>query len=85
MEANGHAVEGVELKAMVPVRPAPTPERGALGNRVTSMFAPLPIYAADPVERFEIVHEAMKGLKESGQAVGVEVTRKMPWPIPRAR
>ena len=37
------------------------------------MFAPLPVYADDPVERFEIVHEAMKGLKESGQAVGAEL------------
>jgi WS/DGAT/MGAT family acyltransferase len=77
MEANGHEVDGVELKAMVPVSVRAEAERGALGNRVTSMFAPLPIYAADPVERFAIVHEAMKGLKESGQAVGAEVITQL--------
>jgi diacylglycerol O-acyltransferase / wax synthase len=77
MEANGHEVDGVELKAMVPVSTRADTERGALGNRVTSMFAPLPIYAADPVERFEIVHEAMKGLKESGQAVGAELLTQL--------
>ena len=77
MQANGHAVDGVELKAMVPVSVRAEAERGALGNRVTSMFAPLPIYADDPVERFEIVHEAMKGLKESGQAVGAELLTEL--------
>ncbi len=77
MEANGHAVDGVELKAMVPVSVRAEAERGALGNRVTSMFAPLPVYAADPVERFGIVHEAMQGLKESGQAVGAELLTQL--------
>jgi diacylglycerol O-acyltransferase / wax synthase len=77
MQANGHEVEGVELKAMVPVSVRAETERGALGNRVTSMFAPLPVYADDPVERFEIVHEAMKGLKESGQAVGAELLTQL--------
>jgi hypothetical protein len=37
------------------------------------MYAPLPVYEADPLERFAIVHDAMAGLKESGQAVGAEV------------
>ena len=77
MQANGHEVDGVELKAMVPVSVRAEAERGALGNRVTSMFAPLPIYADDPVERFEIVHEAMQGLKESGQAVGAELLTQL--------
>jgi diacylglycerol O-acyltransferase len=77
MQANDHDVDGVELKAMVPMSIRAEAERGALGNRVTSMFAPLPVYAADPVERFEIVHEAMKGLKESGQAVGAELLTQL--------
>jgi diacylglycerol O-acyltransferase len=77
MEANGEEVDGVELKAMVPMSVRAEAERGALGNRVTAMYAPLPVYAADPVERFQIVHEAMKGLKESGQAVGAEVITQL--------
>ena len=77
MQANGHDVDGVELRAMVPVSVRAEAERGALGNRVASMYAPLPVYAADPVERFEIVHEAMSGLKESGQAVGAELLTQL--------
>ena len=77
MQANGHEVDGIELKAMVPMSVRAEAERGALGNRVTAMYAPLPVYAADPVERFEAVHEAMKGLKESGQAVGAEAITQL--------
>jgi len=77
MQANGHEVDGIELKAMVPMSVRADTERGALGNRVTAMYAPLPVHAADPVERFQIVHEAMKGLKESGQAVGAELITQL--------
>jgi diacylglycerol O-acyltransferase / wax synthase len=65
------------LKAMVPVSVRAIEERGALGNRVAAMYAPLPVYAQDPLERFREVHEAMGGLKESGQAVGAEVLTRL--------
>ena len=77
MQANGHEVDGVELKAMVPMSVRAEAEKGALGNRVTSMFAPLPVYVEDPIERFRVVHEAMQGLKESGQAVGAELLTQL--------
>ena len=48
-------------------------ERGSLGNRITAMRGPLPVYVDDPVERLRIVREAMAGLKESKQALGAEV------------
>ena len=51
-------------------RCAPTTQRGALGNRVAAMWAPLPVGVTDPEAVFAEVHEAMRGLKESGQAVG---------------
>ena len=73
----GRDPEGMELKAMVPVSVRADAERGALGNRVAAMYAPLPLYATDPRERFAIVHEAMGGLKESGQAVGAEVLTRL--------
>jgi diacylglycerol O-acyltransferase / wax synthase len=69
--AHGYDAD-VELKAMVPVSVRAEEERGALGNRVAAMWAPLPIGLADPIARFRAVHEAMRGLKESGQAVGAE-------------
>jgi diacylglycerol O-acyltransferase len=73
----GRDTTGMELKAMVPVSVRAVEERGALGNRVAAMYAPLPVYAEEPLERFRIVHEAMGGLKESGQAVGAEVLTRL--------
>jgi WS/DGAT/MGAT family acyltransferase len=77
MIRRGRDPEGVELKAMVPVSVRADTERGALGNRVAAMYAPLPLYAADAKQRFDIIHEAMGGLKESGQAVGAEVLTRL--------
>jgi diacylglycerol O-acyltransferase len=69
--AHGYDTD-VELKAMVPVSVRADHERGALGNRVAAMYAPLPIGLEDPIARYRAIHEAMGGLKESGQAVGAE-------------
>ena len=57
---------------MVPVSVRAEDERGALGNQVAAIYAPLPVGVADPLERFRVVHEAMGDLKESAQAVGAE-------------
>jgi WS/DGAT/MGAT family acyltransferase len=65
------------LVAMVPVSVRADAERGALGNRVTTMYAPLPVHEADPVARFGLIHAAMAGLKESGQAVGAEALTRL--------
>jgi diacylglycerol O-acyltransferase / wax synthase len=62
-----------ELKAMVPISVRAESERGALGNKVSAMYAPLPIGLADPIARYRAIHEAMGDLKASGQAVGAEV------------
>ena len=73
MRSHGHATDGVELKAMVPVSVRADVERGALGNRVAAMWAPLPVGLTDPVQRLLAVRSAMEGIKESGQAVGAQV------------
>jgi diacylglycerol O-acyltransferase len=70
--AHGYDTD-TELKAMVPISVRAESERGALGNKVSAMYAPLPIGLADPIARFRAVHEAMRGLKESGQAVGADI------------
>jgi diacylglycerol O-acyltransferase len=77
MLRRGRDPSGVELKAMVPVSIRAEEERGALGNRVAAMYAPLPVGIADPVERFKTVHEALGHLKSSGQAVGAERLTQM--------
>jgi diacylglycerol O-acyltransferase len=65
--------EGVELKAMVPVSIRAESERGALGNKVAAMWAPLPVGIEDPVECLHYISQAMQELKKSGQAVGAQV------------
>jgi hypothetical protein len=41
-----------------------------LGNKLAVFRAPLPVYAADPVERLRIVTEEMSKIKESKQVMG---------------
>jgi len=72
LRRRGEPTEDLVLKAMVPVSVRADAERGALGNRVSAVYAPLPVAVTDPRTVFETVHEAMRGLKESGQAVGAE-------------
>ena len=69
----GVDTRGLELKAMVPMSTRAEHEQGALGNRVTSMAAPLPVYEEDAALRLSIVKEAMKDVKSSKQAVGAEM------------
>jgi diacylglycerol O-acyltransferase len=77
LRARGHGTEGLEMRAMVPVSVRATEEHGSLGNRITAMMAPLPIWAEDPVERLHVVTEQMGDLKSSGQAVGAEILTKV--------
>jgi diacylglycerol O-acyltransferase / wax synthase len=77
LRARGHDTEGMEMRAMVPVSVRATEERGALGNRISAMMAPLPIWCEDPVERLHVVTESMGDLKSSGQAVGAEILSRI--------
>jgi WS/DGAT/MGAT family acyltransferase len=71
--ARGLRTEGLELRAAVPVSVRTPDERGALGNRLTQLVAPLPIGLRDPVERLQRISEAMAGVKDSKQALGAQV------------
>jgi diacylglycerol O-acyltransferase / wax synthase len=77
LRARGHDTEGLELRAMVPVSVRAEEEHGALGNRISAMMAPLPVWSEDPVERLEVVTGEMGDLKNSGQAVGAEILTKL--------
>ena len=77
LRRRGVRTEGLELRGIVPVSVRAEGEQGALGNRITAMLGPLPVYANDAVERLRIVTDAMKGLKESKQAVGAEALTRL--------
>ena len=65
------------MRALVPVSVRADEEHGALGNRISAMMAPLPVWCEDPVERLKILSGEMGDLKASGQAVGAEILTKL--------
>ena len=67
--ARGESVDGRVVQTMVPVSVRTPGERGTYNNKVSAMFAALPVGTADPVERLAAVRTQMDGLKRSGQAV----------------
>jgi WS/DGAT/MGAT family acyltransferase len=70
LRSRGVRTEGLEMRALVPVSVRTKHDQGTLGNRLSAMRGPLPVYISDPVARLQIVRTAMDGLKGSKQAVG---------------
>jgi WS/DGAT/MGAT family acyltransferase len=77
LRVHAEPVEDLVLKAMVPVSVRADIERGALGNRVAAMWAPLPVGMTDPVARMLTISHEMEGVKDSGQAVGAQVLTEL--------
>ena len=73
LRKQGEDTEGLVLKAMVPVSVRADSQRGALGNQVAAMWAPLPVGVENPAECLRQISRAMEDLKKSGQAVGAQV------------
>ena len=71
--ARGQSVEGRSVRTLVPVSIRSADERGTYNNRVSAMFADLPVHEADPVACLAAVSRQMSSLKASHQAVGGEV------------
>jgi diacylglycerol O-acyltransferase / wax synthase len=71
LESRGEPA-GRVLRTLVPVSVRPPGERGTYNNRVSAMFAELPVGIDDPVARLESIRTQMAGLKESKQAVAGE-------------
>src|SRR5829696_2434390 len=74
----GVATEGLELRAFVPVSVRDDSGRGETGNQVAGVMAPLPVWAREPLTCFELVHEAMSGVKDSGQVMGAKALTELP-------
>jgi WS/DGAT/MGAT family acyltransferase len=65
----GDSVEGVCMRALVPVNLRPPEKAWKLGNRFGLVFLDLPIGIENPVERLYAVRENMRVLKGSYQPV----------------
>jgi len=69
----GESVDGRVVRTLVPVSVRTPGERGTYNNRVSAMFAELPVGIVDARERLDSIRTQMDGLKESKQAVAGEV------------
>jgi diacylglycerol O-acyltransferase len=67
LQSRGRRTADLELKAAVPVSVRSEEQQGALGNQLTQIMAPLPVFLDDPLARLRYVKDAMDGLKESRQ------------------
>jgi diacylglycerol O-acyltransferase len=70
--SRGESVEGRMVRTLVPVSVRGDEDRGTYNNKVSAMFAELPVELEDPLERLGSLHEQMQELKGSGQAVAAE-------------
>jgi WS/DGAT/MGAT family acyltransferase len=77
LHARGVPTQDLTLRAMVPVSVRSDLEQGALGNRVAAMMAPLPVWCDNPTVRLDVIQDAMRNLKSSGQAVGAEMLTRI--------
>jgi diacylglycerol O-acyltransferase len=62
-----------DVRTRVPVSVRSGEEHGEYNNRVSAIFANLPVGIADPRERLEAMREQMEHLKRSGEAVAGDV------------
>lgn len=77
MHGRGLRTEGVDMRVCVPMSTRSKDDQGSLGNQITQVVVPLPVYLGDPLERLRVVREAMQGVKESKLAAGAELIAGM--------
>lgn len=68
--------ETLDFRISAPVSVRKDAEQGKLGNRVSSWIVRLPIDREDPREQLEAVRTATRQLKDSEQALGVDMIMK---------
>jgi diacylglycerol O-acyltransferase / wax synthase len=69
LRRRGEAVEGLSLRALMPVSIRDRSQRMAFGNQVSVFFVDLPVGERDPVKRLRKIARATRTLKRSHQAV----------------
>jgi diacylglycerol O-acyltransferase len=70
LEHRGDPPPEAELRAMVPVNVRDPSDKLGLGNRISSLFVPLPVGEADPAQRFATARGAARRLKSGDAALG---------------
>lgn len=70
-------VRETEFKVSTPVSVRKESEKGTLGNNVSSWIIPLPIEEADPRRQLKLIHDLTEELKETNQAIGVQMMNQI--------
>lgn len=77
LSTRGEDPSRLTVRTLVPVSVRRPGEEGSYNNRVSAMFAELPVGIEDPVERLRAVSSQMEHLKGSHQAVAGDVLTSM--------
>ena len=83
LEARGETTQRV-VRSLVPVSVRAEHEHGEYNNRVSAMFADLPVHIADPVARLDAVGAQLRHLKESHEAVTGDLLVELSNAVPAA-
>nr|WHV03917.1 putative wax ester synthase/acyl-CoA:diacylglycerol acyltransferase [uncultured bacterium] len=75
--AKGVHVASTEFKVSTPVSVRKEEDKGQMGNHVSSWIIPLPIDEPDPRRQLERIHEMTEELKETNQAIGVQMMNQV--------
>ena len=77
LRGRGIELQGRVVRTLVPVSVRAPHERGTYNNRVSGIFAELPVEERDAVARLHRLSEQMQGLKHTSQAVAGDVLARM--------
>lgn len=78
--AKGVDVEVIDFKVSTPVSVRKSKKPGELGNSVSSWIIALPIAEPDPKRQLDLIHEMTEELKETNQAIGIQMmTQVQEW------
>jgi diacylglycerol O-acyltransferase len=73
LQGRGMALDDIVFRASTPVSLRAADDHGQTGNRVSSWFVDLPVAEADPLSHVHAIHAETQRLKESRQAIGMEM------------
>ena len=74
----------LDFRIQAPVSMRSEEEKGKLGNRVSAWVVPLPLGEEDPIRQLAEIRETTQKLKESRQALGVEMMMSVMEGLPPA-
>jgi WS/DGAT/MGAT family acyltransferase len=69
LEERGEFVEGLDIRAIVPVNLRPPEELELMGNRFGLVFLSLPLGVRDPLKRLVVLRRRMDDIKRSPEAI----------------